>query len=88
MYFLAKQDGVYCVDSCPEGFYELEEGFQGDSSRTCQLCSSQCLDCADSYSQCISCRDNTFLFREQCVPNCPGYVSLTVSCQSLYLDST
>ncbi|XP_033633747.1 proprotein convertase subtilisin/kexin type 5-like [Asterias rubens] len=74
-YFLSQEDGVYCVDRCPEGYYELDEGAPQDISHTCQLCSFQCLDCYQTYSQCVSCKDNTFLFREQCVPSCPeGFV--------------
>ncbi|XP_038058391.1 proprotein convertase subtilisin/kexin type 5-like isoform X2 [Patiria miniata] len=72
MYILSNEDGVFCVNHCPEGFYVLEEGPDDDRSLTCQMCSPQCLDCSSSYSHCISCRDNTFLFRDQCIPSCPG----------------
>ena len=62
-----------CVDECPKGQYEIDEG------NLCAYCHESCSECSTSATECQACKNVTGivyynLYNSTCYQNCPtGY---------------
>ncbi|XP_043934421.1 proprotein convertase subtilisin/kexin type 5-like [Protopterus annectens] len=52
-----------CLASCPEGYFQNNEG-------SCEACDSSCQTCDESKTKCLSCPEGLYLENNNCVTNC------------------
>ncbi|EAR84535.2 transmembrane protein, putative (macronuclear) [Tetrahymena thermophila SB210] len=76
------QVGVQCLSQCPMSFYKSK--FQ------CLPCHSTCLNCSDeSNLSCTECGKNLFLYKGQCLKECPNeFIKDYLSHQCVLCDPT
>ena len=57
---------LYCVKKCQDGFY-------GNlTTHKCETCKVECVTCS-AYLECLSCLTGFFLYKYECVTECPSY---------------
>ena len=66
-YMLTDQNST-CVSSCPPGNYYI----YGFPHQLCFTCNTNCSECEGYPNNCISCKENTFLFNNKCLTECPS----------------
>lgn len=54
--------GKKCVDDCPDGTFGI--------NKMCEECDSSCYACENTPDTCTKCKDNSYLYNNQCLSKC------------------